>query len=136
MAYGNGLAPTGPRRVDEEGGRGEGATGHTQDARQFAASGLGCLTYDWCSPKAIIGDHSGRVRVDHRNQRPGHAGGRPPGLTDTELRGHFVLWAMRSAPALVGSDVCSVSAAVLSLFKHAAPRSTRAAVRDVCSATA
>ena len=49
-----------------------------------------------------------------------------------ELHGHFVLWAMRSTPLLVGS----ASAAVLSLLKHAAPRSTRAAVRDVCSATA
>jgi hypothetical protein len=37
------------------------------------------------------------------------------------LRGHFVLWAMRPAPPLVDGNVCSVSAAVLSLLKHAAP---------------
>jgi hypothetical protein len=43
---------------------------------------------------------------------------------------------MSPTSPLVSSDVCGVPAAMLSLLENAAPCSTRAAVREVCSVTA
>jgi alpha-galactosidase len=42
-----------------------------------------------------------------------------PGLTDTEQRSHFAMWAVMAAPLLAGNDVRSASAATLSILKNA-----------------
>jgi alpha-galactosidase len=40
------------------------------------------------------------------------------GMTDTEYRTHFSLWAMMSAPLLIGSDVRNASAATLNILRN------------------
>jgi alpha-galactosidase len=40
------------------------------------------------------------------------------GMTDTEYRTHFSLWAMMAAPLLIGSDIRSASAATLTILKN------------------
>ena len=40
------------------------------------------------------------------------------GMTDTEYRTHFSLWAQMAAPLLIGSDLRSVSSATLSVLKN------------------
>jgi polygalacturonase len=41
------------------------------------------------------------------------------GMTGTEYRSHFSLWAMMAAPLLIGSDVRTASAATLTILKNA-----------------
>jgi alpha-galactosidase len=41
------------------------------------------------------------------------------GMTDTEQRSHFAMWAMMAAPLIAGNDVRSASAATLSILKNA-----------------
>jgi alpha-galactosidase len=40
------------------------------------------------------------------------------GMTDTEYRTHFSLWAMMSAPLLIGSDIRNPSAATLNILRN------------------
>jgi alpha-galactosidase len=40
------------------------------------------------------------------------------GMSDTEYRTHFTLWAMMSAPLLVGSDIRKASAATLTILRN------------------
>ncbi|MEO6086573.1 MAG: ricin-type beta-trefoil lectin domain protein [Umezawaea sp.] len=41
------------------------------------------------------------------------------GMTDTEQRSHFAMWAMMAAPLIAGNDVRSASAATLAILKNA-----------------
>ena len=41
------------------------------------------------------------------------------GMSDTEYRTHFTLWAMMAAPLLVGSDIRKASAATLAILRNA-----------------
>jgi alpha-galactosidase len=41
------------------------------------------------------------------------------GMTDTEYRTHFSLWAVMAAPLLIGSDIRGASAATLTILKNA-----------------
>jgi alpha-galactosidase len=41
------------------------------------------------------------------------------GLTDTEQRSHFALWAIMAAPLIAGNDIRTASAATLSILKNA-----------------
>ncbi|MEV1142188.1 ricin-type beta-trefoil lectin domain protein [Micromonospora sp. NPDC049799] len=40
------------------------------------------------------------------------------GMTDTEMRSHFALWAMMAAPLMMGNDLRSASAATLSILRN------------------
>ncbi|WP_091562771.1 glycoside hydrolase family 27 protein [Micromonospora pattaloongensis] len=40
------------------------------------------------------------------------------GMTDTEMRSHFALWAMMAAPLMMGNDLRSPSAATLSILRN------------------
>ena len=42
------------------------------------------------------------------------------GMTDTEMRSHFTLWAMMAAPLIAGNDLRSASAATLTILKNQA----------------
>jgi alpha-galactosidase len=41
------------------------------------------------------------------------------GMSDTEYRTHFTLWAMMSAPLLIGSDIRKASSATLAILRNA-----------------
>ncbi|MBB5891159.1 alpha-galactosidase [Kutzneria kofuensis] len=41
------------------------------------------------------------------------------GMSDTEYRSHFTLWAMMAAPLLIGSDIRKASAATLTILRNA-----------------
>ncbi|MEO6089647.1 MAG: glycoside hydrolase family 27 protein, partial [Umezawaea sp.] len=41
------------------------------------------------------------------------------GMTDTEQRSHFAMWAMMAAPLIAGNDIRSASAATLAILKNA-----------------
>ncbi|MBO4206996.1 glycoside hydrolase family 27 protein [Micromonospora echinofusca] len=40
------------------------------------------------------------------------------GMTDTEMRSHFALWAMMAAPLMMGNDLRSASAATLTILRN------------------
>src|SRR6202020_20925 len=105
-----------------------GGVGHEyQDAIQYAAWGVDYLKYDWCTTttqdakasysnmRAAL-DASGRAIVHQQVGLESYAGpghwNDPDmlevgngGMTDTEYRAHFSLWAILAAPLIAGNDL-------------------------------
>ncbi|GLY99599.1 RICIN domain-containing protein [Actinoplanes sp. NBRC 103695] len=87
----------------------------TQDARQFAAWGVDCLgirhIVNVTVPLAGYAAPGGFNDPDMMEVGRG-------GMTDTEMRSHFALWAMLAAPLIAGNDIRSMNTATQTILKN------------------